>query len=82
MFLKNNLNIGKTITVIGKYDLKTNNIVASDILLKPLPKEGKIIPVYHSINTLTSTKINNYINEAQGNNLNIVEYVPEYLKEQ
>lgn len=81
IFLKKSLVVGKTITIIGKYDLKTNTIVASDIMLKPLPKEGKIIPVYHSINTISSTKINNYINEALTLNLNINEYVPEYLKE-
>lgn len=81
IFLKKSLVVGKTITIIGKYDLKTNTIIASDIMLKPLPKEGKIIPVYHSINTISSTKINNYINEALTLNLNIPEYVPEYLKE-
>ena len=44
-FLKNNLNIGKQITLIGKYNIKKNTFTASDIKLTPILNE-KIEPVY------------------------------------
>ena len=79
-FLKNNIKVGDIITIVGKYDNKTNNLVASDILFQVLPENGLIKPIYHSIGDITSTKIHNYINLAI-NNANIIEYVPDYLKE-
>ena len=44
-FLKNNLNIGKTITVIGKYDEIKNTLTASDIKLFDLGDNTIIEPV-------------------------------------
>ena len=79
-FLKNNIKVGDTITIVGKYDIKTNNLVASDIMFCVLPENGLIKPIYHSIGDITSTKIHNYINLAI-NNTEVKEYVPNYLKE-
>ena len=79
-FLKNNIKVGDTVTIVGKYDIKTNNLVASDIMFCVLPENGLIKPIYHSIGDITSTKIHNYINLAI-NNANYIEYVPDYLKE-
>lgn len=36
-FLKNNIKVGNEITIVGKYDTKTNNFVASDIMFQILP---------------------------------------------
>lgn len=79
-FLKNNIKVGDTITIVGKYDIKTNNLVASDIMFCVLPENGLIKPIYHSIGDITSTKMHNYINLAI-NNTEVKEYVPNYLKE-
>ena len=79
-FLKNNIKVGNEITLVGKYDLKTNNFIASDIMFQILPDNGLIKPIYHSLGDVTSTKIHNYINLAL-NEANTKEYVPEYLKE-
>ena len=45
-FLKNNIRPGGVITVIGKYDLKKNTVVASDIKFERLVS-GSIESVYH-----------------------------------
>ncbi|MBR3523285.1 MAG: ATP-dependent DNA helicase RecG [Bacilli bacterium] len=79
-FLKNNIKVGNEITIVGKYDTKTNNFVASDIMFQILPPNGIIKPLYHPIGDLTSTKIHNYINLAL-EDANNIEYVPAYLKE-
>lgn len=62
-FLKNNVTPGKVITVIGKYNPKTQTITASNILLKPL-KEKEIVPVYHLAKGITSKQLRMFINEA------------------
>ena len=79
-FLKNNIKIGNEITLIGKYDIKSNNFIASDIMFCVLPENGLIKPLYHPIGDITSTKIHNYINLALLDS-STLEYVPEYLKE-
>ena len=46
-FLKNNLTIGKTISVIGKFNIKKNIFTAKDIKLKPI-LHPEVEPIYHS----------------------------------
>lgn len=79
-FLKNNLKPGMVVTLIGKYEFKNNTFTCSDILLKELPVNGLIKPIYHSLGDLTSTKISNLILNCL-NYIKPVEYVPDYLKE-
>lgn len=78
-FLKNNIGIGKSITVIGKYNSKTETIIASNILLYALEKE-ELIPVYHLCSGITNKKINAYINEAL-DGFNIGYNIPDVIKD-
>ena len=75
-FIKNNLIIGKEITIIGKYDKLKNTITASDIKLKDIGEKTLVTPIYHLVKGLSSLKINKYINEALKSNY-VIDYLPE-----
>ena len=79
-YLKSKLNVGTKITIIGKYDKKHNSLVASDIRLSLLPRVPIIEPIYHVCNGITSKELNKIIKNNL-NNLDIEEYIPEYLIE-
>jgi len=78
-FLKSKINVGVTLTIIGKYDKIKNTIVASDIRFSKLSNIPVIEPIYHQIGGITSNQIRNYINSVDS--FEVVEYVPNYLKE-
>lgn len=81
-FLKNQLEVGSNVTVLGKYDKMKNIITASEIRMGLLPKDEKIEPVYHGTAGLTSKNIATYINNAlmqYGNE--IPDFIPKYLIE-
>lgn len=78
-FLKSKLNIGTNITVIGKYDKRNNNVVASEIRLEKLSNASSIEPVYHITNGITGKQINQLINKAI--NIRMDDYIPDYLNE-
>jgi len=78
-FLKSKINVGVKLIVIGKFDKIKNTIVASDIRFGVLPSIPVIEPIYHSFGGITSNQIRNYINSVD--NFEVVEYVPQYLKE-
>ena len=78
-FLKSKIEVGVNLTLIGKYDKIHNTIVASDIRFSKLPNVPVIEPIYHSFGGFSSNQIRGYINNIQ--NYEIVEYIPEYLKE-
>lgn len=81
-FLKNQLEVGSNVTVLGKYDKTKNIITASEIRMGLLPKDEKIEPVYHGTARLTSKSIATYINNAlmqYGNE--IPDFLPRYLIE-
>ena len=78
-FLKNKLEIGKYITVIGKYDKMHNMIIASDIRLSKLPEKTIIEPIYHTFSGFTSKEIRTFINSIP--EIEYTEYIPEYLKD-
>lgn len=63
-FLKNNIKPGSVVTVIGKYNPKSEILTASNILLKALPNGLEIIPVYHLCKKITSKQMKNFINNA------------------
>ncbi len=73
-YLKSNIVSGKKITVIGKYNKKNNEIIASDVRFELLGDEVIIEPIYHATKSLTSLKINNLIKNYNGN---ITSYLPE-----
>ncbi len=78
-FLKNKLEIGKIITVIGKFDKMHNMVIASDIRLSKLPDKTIIEPIYHTFSGFTSREIRNFISSIP--EIEYTEYIPEYLKE-
>lgn len=63
-FMKNNIKPGSVVTVIGKYNPKSETLTASNILLKALPNSLEIIPVYHLCKGITSKQMKNFINNA------------------
>ena len=62
-YMKNNISIGDSVTIIGKYNNITENFTASNILLRSL-NSVEIIPIYHLCKGLTNKKINEYITNA------------------
>ncbi len=77
-FLKSKLLIGTTITVIGKYDKRNNNVVASEIRFERLQDKEEIEPVYHITSGITGKQINNIIKSID---INIPDYIPEYIND-
>ncbi len=63
-FMKNVLQVGITVTVIGKYDRKKNVITASEIKMESLSNKAKIEPIYHVTKGITNKNISTYINMA------------------
>lgn len=79
-FLYKNLEVGKSILLVGKYNKQKNMFVASEIKFGWL-KETKIEPVYHIIKGLKSNQISNYINNALKEEKECIDYIPsEYLE--
>ena len=78
-FLKSKLNIGTTITIIGKYEKRNNNVVASEIRLEKLSETPSIEPVYHITNGITGKQINQLINKTINTKIN--DYIPDYINE-
>lgn len=79
-FLYKNLDVGKNIMLVGKYDKKKNTFVASEIKLTTL-NETKIEPVYHTIKGLKNNQIGGYITSALEEVFNVEDYIPKYLQE-
>lgn len=79
-FLKPKLTINTPITIIGKYEKKYNNIVASDIRFGYLGKEETIEPVYHSTYGLSGNKVKDFINHILSN-YNPVNHLPNDIIE-
>lgn len=79
-FLKNNIKPGSVVTVIGKYNPKSEILTASNILLKALPNGLEIIPVYHLCKKITSKQMKNFINNAISVS-NISNNIPKDLKD-
>lgn len=79
-FLKPRLGVGTKLTIIGKYSIKQNLIVASDIRFGLLGNNVKIEPVYHVTSGINSNMINSLILKCI-DNYECVDYIPNYLKE-
>ena len=74
-YLKNNLSIGERITVIGKYEEKTNTITATDIKIFDLKDDTIIEPIYHLVKGINSKTINKLVNNALIDN-EVIDYIP------
>ena len=77
-FLKSKLEIGKSITLIGKYDKKHNTIVASELRFGLIYKD-KAEARYHTTYGITNNQISMYIKEALDNGVSVKEYIPSVL---
>lgn len=78
-FLKQNLTLGKEVTLIGKYDNKKNSFTASDIKLNI--HNGDIEPVYHLTSGVTSTMITKILKDSFGGTIEDLipeEYINKY----
>lgn len=76
-FLKNNLLIGKSITLIGKYDSNKNSFTASDIKFNIKP--GDVEPVYHLTNGINSNALSKILLNIP--NYNLFDLVPDKYRE-
>ena len=79
-FLSPHLEVGKNITLVGKYNREKNCFVASDLKFGWL-KEMKIEPVYHIVKGLKNTNMSNYIKEALEKENQVEDYIPENLNQ-
>lgn len=79
-FLKKNMIAGKTISVIGKYNKKSNSLVASDIKMVPILKTT-IEGVYHLNANIKRANFKKIIETAVNNNFYVSSLVPSYLAE-
>ena len=77
-FMKQNLFPGKTISIIGKYNVKTNTFTANDIKLIPILSE-KIEGVYHLNVNIKRASFSKIINNLLLKNPYVINYIPDYL---
>lgn len=79
-FMKRNITPGKTITILGKYDEKRNTLVANNIILSKI-EDNKIESIYHLTNGLNNKTLSKLIKNALDMNIEIPDYIPDYLNE-
>lgn len=80
-FIKQHLLLNKYISVIGKYNVKTNTFTTSDIKLTPIIKD-EIEPIYHTTQRLKQVNIHKIINNLLEKNIYVPSLIPEeYIKE-
>lgn len=78
-FLKQHLNINSTITVIGKYNLKTNTLTANDIKLIPILKLT-IEPVYHLSQKIKKAAYKKILSTILSSDFKCDSYIPSYIE--
>lgn len=79
-YLKPNIKIKSYISVIGKYNRKSNTFMASDIKLTPITKTV-IEPVYHLNQGIKRSNFKKLVDEILDNTVEIKSNVPDYLIE-
>ena len=79
-FLKNNLKLGMTITVFGKYNEIKNTVIATDIKLEKI-ENNTIESIYHLTSGLSNKNLRKYISSALNMITDIKDYIPEDLNE-
>ena len=79
-YLKPNIRIKSYISVIGKYNRKSNTFMASDIKLTPITKTV-VEPVYHLNQGIKRSNFKKLVDEILDNTVEIKSNVPDYLIE-
>lgn len=79
-FLKPNIMIGKTITLVGKYDNKKNFFICDDIKLTPITKK-EIIPIYHTNKNIKNNELRKIIESTINDSVSYYNYIPIELIE-
>lgn len=79
-YLKPNIRIKSYISVIGKYNRKSNTFMASDIKFTPITKTV-IEPVYHLNQGIKRSNFKKLVDEILDNTVEIKSNVPDYLIE-
>lgn len=79
-YLKPNIRIKSYISVIGKYNRKSNTFMASDIKLTPITKTV-IEPVYYLNQGIKRSNFKKLVDEILDNTVEIKSNVPDYLIE-
>lgn len=79
-YLKSNIKIKSYISVIGKYNRKSNTFMASDIKLTAITKTV-IEPVYHLNQGIKRSNFKKLVDEILDNTVEIKSNVPDYLIE-
>ncbi len=79
-YLYNELRYGKEVTIIGKYNRIKNTVVATEIRFGLLKSEPLIEPVYYTTSGLPRKNIAKFISSALQENIDIIDYIPDYLK--
>ena len=79
-FLKNNITLGKTITLIGKYDYQKNTFICDDIKLNPLINK-QILPIYHTKKDFKNSDMRKIIASALDDAAALKNYIPLSLIE-
>lgn len=74
-YLKRYLEIGKTVTVIGKYEQLKNRITASELRLGGIAKDS-YEPVYHTTYGITSRQMSHYISLALKEPFQVADWIP------
>ena len=80
-FYKAKLSIGTIVTLIGRYDVKHNTCVASELRFGALPPNPVIEPVYHTTFGLSSKEFSKLLNNSLSNMIHVTDYIPDYLNE-
>ncbi len=79
-YLKTHLDIGKEITLVGKYDKMKNSFVASNLTLG-FTTEIKIEPIYHLNKKMKNSSLNEIILNALNLNIELIDYIPDALNQ-
>ncbi len=77
-YLNSYLDVGKKITLVGKYNKLKNSFVASD-LKSDWINNIKVEPIYHVVKGLKNNNLSGYIAEALNSDIKINDYIPEEL---
>ena len=77
-FLKNKLEIGTKLTIVGKLDKIRNTIIVSDIYFGEINSE-RIEPIYHTTSGLGNNQIKKYINSALNLGYKVEDYIPSFI---
>ncbi len=81
-FMVTNIDIGKNITVIGKYDLIHNTVIANEILFINLTNKPTVIPIYRTTQGLPRKRLSKLIISVLDQANYIEDYIPSYISKE